>query len=141
MSIHEHANDIRSVANQILRGGGSVVDVARVHNRAVIQQVLGDSERRGAVESRFAVTSARGHSRRVAIDEFADTIEHAEMGRGNDFPCRAARDERRGLFGRDVVLEQSEGAHRPVALQSQIGAVLEQDVEQRQVLPRHRRRP
>ena len=63
------------------------------------------------------------------------------MRGGEDVDAGAARDQRRGLVGRDPVFEQAEAARRPRAFQIQIGAVREQHVEQRQVLLRHRHRP
>ena len=58
-----------------------------------------------------------------------------------DVDGRAARDERRGFLRRAAVFEQPEPAGPPRALEVQIGAVREQDVEQRQVLLRLRRGP
>ena len=53
----------------------------------------------------------------------------------------AALDERRRLFRCAVVLEQTESARPPGALEVEIGAVREQDVEKRQVLPGDRGGP
>ena len=75
------------------------------------------------------------------VDELAQPIEHPEVRGREDVDDRAARDQRRRLLGRAVVLEQAESARPPGALEVEIGAVREQHVEQRQVLPRDRGRP
>ena len=107
----------------------------------MVEEILRDLGRRGAVQRRLAVAAAGMDQRRIAFDELAQPIEHPEMRRREHIHDRAAGDERRGFFRCDAVLEQPEPARPPCTFQIEIGAVGQQHVEHRQILRRARNRP
>ena len=118
-----------------------MIDVASIDVCAAIEQVLGDLDGAGAVQRRFAIAASCENQRRIPFDQLAQAIELPEVCGGEDVHDCAARDQGFGLLGRDVPLQQAEGTCPPIALEVQVRAVLDQDVEQRQVLPRGHRRP
>ena len=140
-AIDQQPYHVGRVADEVLRCRRLVIDVACIDVCAVIEQVPGDLDRAGAVQRGLAIAASCEHQRGIAFDQLAHAIELPEVCRGEDVHDRAARDQRRGLLRRDVPLQQAEGPGPPIALQIQIRAVLDQDVEQRQVLPRGHRRP
>ena len=118
-----------------------MIDVACIDVCAMIEQVSGDLDRAGAVQRGLAIAASCEHQRGIAFDQLAEAIELPEVCCGEDVHDRAARNQGLGLLWCDVPLQQAEGPCPPIALEVQIRAVLDQDVQQRQVLPRGHRRP
>ncbi len=70
----------------------------------------------------------------------AQPLDHPEVRGREDVHRRPPGQERCGLFGRAVHVEQAESAGPPRALQIEIGAMGQQQIEQRQVVFHHCRR-
>jgi len=85
--------------------------------------------------SKVALASALALSARGWPD-FESSYDSQVIGLWRIIDDGAARNQRRRLFGREIRFENAEAARRPRAFQIDVGAVLEQDVEHRQVLRR-----
>ncbi len=140
-AVDQQPRNFRRLPYEVLRRRRFMIHVARIDVGARVDQVLRDLERARAVQRRLPVASACSQLRRVGFDEFPHAVEHAEVRGREDVDDRAALDERRRFGRRDVVLENPERAGPPVALQIEVGPVLQQDVDERQVLARHPHRP
>ena len=140
-ALDEQSCHVRCIMDEVLRRRRLVIHIARVEVGATIDEVLRDLGRAGVVQRRLPIAAAGVDERRITVDEVAQAIEHAEVRRGEDVDDRASRDERRRFLGCAVVFQKAEAAGPPRALEVEIGAVRQQDVEQRQVLRRSCDRP
>ncbi len=127
-ALEEAAADVRAIDERVLRRRGFVIDAARIHVGAAVQQEVGNRDGLRLVERLLAVPSARVHERGVGRDQSLQLVEPAEPRRHIGRQRRAATDEEsRGVLVR--VVEHGVRAVLPVASQVHVGAGGDQHLE------------
>ncbi len=137
----QQSRHVRRLAHEILSGRRLVIDVTGIDVSAAVDQVLRDVDRRGPVQRRFPVAAPRVHERRIAFDQLLETIEPAVVRGGKHVDHRPARHEGVHLRRRPLALEDAEASRPPLALEIDVRAVLEEQIDHRQVFPGHVHRP
>ena len=122
------------VVDEILQRRRPMIDVPRLQLRAVIQQEPGDLGIRGAVKRGLAVAAAGVNDIGIGAHQLFQLVQKPEA-RGRPWRhAGAPRDQRTRLVQCQSRLENSEATGPPGGARIDVGAVAQQDVDQRQVL-------
>ena len=122
------------VVDEILQRRRPMIDVPRLQLRAVIQQEPGDFGIRGAVKRGLAVAAAGVNDIGIGAHQLFQLVQKPEA-RGRPWRhAGAARDQRTRLVQCQSQFENSEATGPPGGARIDVGAMAQQDVDQRQVL-------
>jgi hypothetical protein len=131
----EEPCDLRAITNEMLRRCGLVVVVARVDLGAVLEQKSRDLDRAREMQRPLAVAAFGMDEGCIACDQSRELRHHAEIGRRPDVDPGTAGNQRRRLVRADL-FEHAEAALLPAGPGVEIGAVGQQEIEQREIGPR-----